>query len=99
MKKQSFVYLFILLLLIACKKEAVKYDNGTITGPDQRECVCCGGWFVVINDSTWRFMDAPQDSDIDLITVTFPVTVELQWEKDPDACLPDEILVSYLRKK
>lgn len=99
MKQLLILSLVVMTFSFSCRKENVTLDTGTITGPDSRECVCCGGWFVNINDSLWRFTEQPANSDVDLTNTTFPIVVELKWEKDADACLSDEIIVSYIRKK
>ena len=74
-------------------------DQGTITGYDYRKCMCCGGWFVEIGDSTWRFDQIPEGCTINFDEAIFPMEVYLNWLiKDP-LCLGDEIVVSRLEKK
>ncbi len=38
-------------------------SNGTITGIDIRECACCGGFFIEIDNVTYRFYDVPANSE------------------------------------
>jgi hypothetical protein len=79
----------ILLLLTAltaitfsCKKDRANFQStGTITGPDYRECACCGGWFIDIADTTYNFDNLPASSNIDLATATFPIMVKLDWSR------------------
>ena len=73
---------------------------GIITGYDFRKCACCGGWFVNINQRTFRFLVPPSNTTLDLTNpkVTFPLAVKLNFKRDPNACLGDEILVSCLQK-
>ncbi|MEM7373151.1 MAG: hypothetical protein AAF587_31295 [Bacteroidota bacterium] len=71
--------------------------EGIITGEDQRRCVCCGGWFVDIQNETHRFTRLPDGSDLNL--QSYPVEVVLEWEVDPNACLGDEILVHSIEEK
>ena len=79
--------------LISCRKEANTLDSGTITGQDPRMCMCCGGWFIVIRDTTWRFDQVPSDCTIDFATATYPMNVKLEWKKKDTVCLGDEIKV------
>jgi hypothetical protein len=92
--------LFIILsfiLLSGCQREKNDYQSeGTITGYDYRMCMCCGGWFVEIGDSTWRFDQIPEGCTIILDSVTFPLPVYLDWEKKNPPCLGDEIVVERM---
>jgi hypothetical protein len=99
MKKLIIISIVLLPILIACKKENNIPDTGTIIAYDLRECACCGGWFIEINDSTYRFLQLPANSNLDLQNAAFPVKVELSWQKDPAGCLKDEILIFEIRKK
>lgn len=74
-------------------------DTGIITGVDTRECACCGGWFIDINDSLWLFNELPASSSLDLVNETFPIEVEVEWQKKVNPCLSEEILISYIKKK
>jgi hypothetical protein len=74
-------------------------NNGAITGPDVRECSCCGGYFIEIENITYRFFELPANSEIDLINARFPVYVRLDWQNDPNACLGDEIFVMRIERK
>ena len=99
MKKLLIPFLILLPILFACKKENNLIDTGVITGADERLCICCGGWFIDIGDSTYLFKQLPPDSKLDLENESFPVAVFVKWQKDPDACLQEEILVTYISKK
>ena len=55
-------------------------SKGIITGPDIRMCVCCGGWYIQINGSTYEFDSLPDNSNIDLLKETFPLFVKLDWQ-------------------
>ena len=57
-------------------------STGVITGPDPRMCPspCCGGWFIIIDSSTWEFDSLPSNSGIDLIKAAFPLKVRLDWQ-------------------
>ena len=70
---------FIVLTISCSKDKATFQSNGTITGPDYRECTCCGGWFIDISDTTYNFDNLPASSNIDLSIATFPIPVKLDW--------------------
>jgi hypothetical protein len=100
MKKLVFVC-FIMLSLVACKKETGNLYEGKITGLDYRKCVspCCGGFYIQIGDSTYRSLDIPENSQLDLSPGNLPVNVVLEWQKVPNSCGGDLITISYIRKK
>jgi hypothetical protein len=73
-------------------------DNGKIIGVDYRMCACCGGYFIEIGDSTYRFSALPENSEIEITDTIFPVFVSLNWMKKKDQCLGDEIIVTAIRE-
>ncbi|MBM3434835.1 MAG: hypothetical protein FJY07_01300 [Bacteroidetes bacterium] len=98
MKKLLIAGFLAALILCCCKKERNPLSTGTITGPDLRECVCCGGWYIQIGNNEYRFYDVSDGSNIDIQYESFPLKVELQWEKDPQACIGDEIIILFMKK-
>ena len=105
MKTIILFFIFGSILLLSCSKDSsTNNDNlyksdGVITGYDYRKCICCGGWFIVIQDSTYRFKEIPKDGILYLNNETFPLTVELDWKKSTEPCIGDEITVVRIRKK
>ena len=99
MIKQLFGFCALLFILIACQKENEWMNEGKITGADGRMCACCGGYFIEIKDSVYRFDILPEGTNFDLTKETFPVLVELNWKKKENSCLRDEIIVTDIRKK
>lgn len=95
MKKLLFIGL-LLSLLAGCKKEDKFMDSGTITGLDPRDCMCCGGWFILVKDTVRRFDQVPVGCVIDFSTITYPVKVKLDWQKKDTLCIGDEIIVSKM---
>ena len=92
--------LLISLSISSCSLEEDEFrSNGTITGYDVRECSCCGGFYIEIDNATYRFYDLPKNSKLNLENPTFPIYVKLDWTKDADACLGDEIIVSRIEKR
>jgi len=92
------IVLILMITSSGCEKEEVWMDHGTITGPDFRKCMCCGGWFINIKKEQYRFYKLPKGSDLDLTTESFPIEVQLNWEKDTTACMGDEIIIKEIKK-
>lgn len=86
------------ILSTSCVKDSI-FDSGTILGSDQRDCACCGGWLVEIDSDTYRFNVLPEGSNINLEEATFPLEVLLNWSKDQNGCLGDEIIVHEINFK
>ena len=61
-------------------------SNGKITGPDYRMCACCGGYYIVIDTTTYEFDSLPNDANFSLKNATYPIYVKLDWKQDPSAC-------------
>lgn len=90
----------LLLTFFSCSMQEDEYrSNGVITGIDTSECPCCGGYFIEINKTTYRFFTVPQNSELDLTNREFPVYVKLDWNPDPNACLGDEIIVTRIKEQ
>jgi len=99
MKKIITAALLILTInAISCSSDD-SISDGTITGYDTRECACCGGFFIDIENVTYRFYDVPANSNLNLENPTFPIYVKLDWAKDANACLGDEILVLRIEER
>ena len=79
----------------------VSGQMGTITGPDFRECGCCGGYFIEIGEEVFRFYDEPYCSDLslDAANIIFPLDVWVDWKADTAACMGDEILLEKIKLK
>lgn len=79
--------LIVLILSIAACHDTVSNntDNlvpATITGPDLTMTPCSGGWFIKIDTVTYRLIDLPQESNINLDSAKFPLDVYISWMKD-----------------
>jgi hypothetical protein len=99
MKKTLLLVLLITFTLISCKKDPPTEYNGTLTGYDMRECACCGGIFIEIDKSIYRFENLPPNSGIDLTVDTFPINVVVEWHKKSPQCMGDEIIIDKIRKR
>lgn len=98
MKNLTFIALIILSMTIGCGKDDPN-NYGQITGPDMSLCPCCGGWFIEIEDETYRFFNLPENSGINLTNESWPIYVELEWVKDGNGCMGDEIFINSIRKR
>ena len=87
--------------IISCynDKDNTEEKNGKITGQDLRKCSCCGGYFIVIEDSTYRFDSIPLNSGINTGLDTFPILVQVVFHKKNPQCLGDEIIIDQMRKE
>ncbi len=98
MKKNSVIITLLFFALLTISLFGCDFKSkGVITGYDARECACCGGYFIEIDSVTYRFYDLPENSDIDLLNSSFPLNVQLDWEKNPSGCMGDEILISRIK--
>lgn len=77
---------------------ASKSGNATITGIDSRDCPCCGGYFLTIDNNkpiagdyflTYEFPGGfkPQK---------YPLRVSIEWKKDANACVNDKITITRI---
>ncbi len=84
------VVLLCILVFMACKGDddnSPDFESiGLITSLDYRECLCCGGYFIEIDHSTYLFNPGELPSnDLDLSEDNLPLTVKLNWEvQGPD---------------
>jgi hypothetical protein len=93
MKKAiSFSMLLIsLIILPSCNDKddedlsLIKFEStAKILGRDTAICACCGNWILKIDgiDNAYQFVTLPASSNINLETVTFPVSVKINWSID-----------------
>ena len=92
------IFLFVIVLLSeGCKEEKEWMNQGSITGYDLRLCACCGGFFIEIDNETYRFYELPSNTEVAFTNETvFPVEVNIDWHPDENACLGDEIIVDEM---
>lgn len=93
MKKLIFTFSLALFTFSSCYKDVSYKNNGIITGQDDRMCMCCGGWFIDIDNTTYRFYELPPSSELNLENKTYPILVKLNWIIKDETCLGDEIIV------
>ena len=75
-------------------------SDGIILGPDPRDCVCCGGWYIKIDTTTYEFESLPDNSNINLQADTFPINVKLDWKlSDRVACPNKYITITRITKE
>ncbi|MFT5724800.1 MAG: hypothetical protein ACI9JN_001923 [Bacteroidia bacterium] len=91
---------------LSCEKDPIPtgtnsntgYEIGTITQQDFRKCACCGGWFVDVGDSTYRFYEIPTSSGIKMEDEKMPLDVYIEFMQEPERCMPDLIIVNRIKK-
>jgi len=98
MTKTLFGIVVLFILSTSCEKNNGFQNEGIISGYDYRKCMCCGGYFVEVEDSTYRFYVMPDDFNFDWETDTFPLNVLLDWRLDSAQCLGDEIIVERMER-
>lgn len=93
-------FIFLITIMIACTKENEDYKSvGKVTGVDLTMCGCCGGWIIYIEDIRYLIDSMPKNSDINLATETFPITVKLDWQLVSTGCSAfNRIKVQRIRK-
>lgn len=100
MKKTAIILLVLVCFGAGCRKnQELTPVPGVITGPDYRYCACCGGWFIEIGESTLRFYEIPDGSDIDLNNSEFPLPVSVVWQWHDPSCLGDEIDIRQIARR
>ncbi|EDP70350.1 hypothetical protein FBALC1_06323 [Flavobacteriales bacterium ALC-1] len=63
-------------------------STAKITGYDSGACFCCGGKIIDIDgeDPSKRFSELPENSNIDIPNMTFPISVRLNWSESNQYC-------------
>lgn len=90
-----------LILYVSCesddKGEAEFESTAIISGFDLALCACCGGYIINIEgeESENRFSELPQNSDINLESVTFPISINLNWTESEEYCEKGVIVDSF----
>lgn len=99
MKITAFLLFFTTLLIFSCEKD--KYEStGTITGVDLAMCACCGGYFIDIEGTQYRFEKTELPSNFTFGDNQLPLLVELDWELKTDGCSGfNRISILKIRRK
>lgn len=99
-KTTFFLFMLILGLLFSCEDEKMEFrDAAVITGPDLGQCICCGGYFIEIGDSTYNFEKLPEESSIDLTSDEYPIEVNIDWESDKKCGNNQYIEITRIERK
>lgn len=92
-------------LLESCKKEENYKSNATIIGMDQRVCVCCGGFEIVIDNianpnGNAYFLVGQLPSGFNLgNSPKFPIPVKLDWKIDTARCFGNYIEIPRITRR
>ena len=74
--------------------------NAVIAGVDASSGPCCGGYFLSLDNNKpiagQYFLT--YDFPAGYMPTSFPVKVYIEWEKDPNACINDKIIIKKLIK-
>ncbi len=99
MKAKFFLLLISLLLILSCEKE--KYEStGIIIGADMSLCACCGGYFIDITGTQYRFEKSELPTGFTFDDNLLPLTIELNWDSKTDGCKDSNwINILKIRKK
>lgn len=90
----------IFLLLPSCEEVPLRENGETlaiITSQDYRRCYCCGGYYIKIGQETYRYLPFSSVNGTVFPENDLPRLVWVQWQKDPDPCLGDEIIITSIR--
>ena len=60
--------------------------------------MCCGGWFIEIDDSNYRFGQLPDNCHLDIENEIYPIHVIVDWKMEKNPCLGDEIIIKWITK-
>jgi hypothetical protein len=72
--------------------------NATIVNPDVRSCMCCGGYLLSIDNNKPIAGDyfIVYDFPGGYVPTSYPMKVYIEWEKDPNACINDKIIIKKI---
>ncbi len=99
MKGAKLIIFLIFAAFASCDKDNDTYKSvGIITGADFRECACCGGYFINIDELQYLINSLPKNTNLDLQQETFPITVHLDWQISTSSCPNLRIDVLRIKK-
>jgi hypothetical protein len=98
MKSRLIFLLIFITFILSCEK--TKFENtGTITGADIAMCACCGGYFIEIEGTRYRFEKSELPTNFTFDDNQLPIVVELNWELKKEVCTSfNWIKISDIRK-
>jgi len=85
LKTRAVILLISALLIVSCEKTKYK-STGTITEPDYRKCMCCGGYFIEIDGNQYNFNKSTLPENFTFDDTQLPLCVELNFEPKADDC-------------
>jgi hypothetical protein len=82
-------FMLLFLLSASCKKQPVPtpagWERATFTGVDYRMCVCCGGYYFTLHDTTFRALDVVNNTVLNEHT-WFPKDYFIKYEIPSGGC-------------
>jgi hypothetical protein len=86
LKTTIIILLISTLLVLGCEK--AKYENtGSINGQALTLCACCGGYFIDIDGTQYRFQKDELPENFTFEDNMLPMKVELDWDRKTEACV------------
>ena len=99
MKTRFIILIFSALLVLSCEKDTYQ-STGTITGPDLRMCVCCGGYFLDMDGTLYLFEQSELPDGFTFTDDELPLKVELNWKPKTGGCSGfNRIVISKIKVK
>jgi len=99
MRAKLFILFTCTILALGCEKSKFA-GTGIIKGQDFALCACCGGYFIEINDISYRFDKSVLPAGFTFSENQLPLTVELNWKLRNTSCNDfNWITISKIRVK
>lgn len=102
--KTFFQVLILIMILSSCSKyeetKNCKY-NGLILHYDNRECICCTGWYIKVANDTFKAYSLPKEQLIieKMTKNPNPIAVKLSFKDTTDICHEDFKTITCLTIK
>lgn len=106
MKKYFFILVFLFsMVFFGCKKGHSFESNATLIGYDMRECPCCGGLEITIDNvkppDGWSFFlvnELPPDFKLG-DNPHFPIKVSIDYSIDTIHCFKNMVNISRIQRR
>ncbi len=108
MKAKHLLFFLVIIFSISfssCKKEHQYQANATLTGYDPRECVCCGGLKIVIENHKppsgtdfYLVEKMPDDFKIGDPPI-FPIAVKIDYQVDTAHCFGNWVIINRIARR
>jgi len=86
MKTSLLILILSSLIVLSCDKVNKYESTGTITGADMAMCAFCGGYFIEMSRTTYRFEKTELPDYFIFADEQLPLKVELDWSLKTEIC-------------